>query len=105
MNRRKVDEMKNNTTYEMQPWMMWQKHNDTFYLCDLRDESLFFMTDISYEIINSIFLDENEVEEVIEKLASKYKVEKDTIRTDVNEFLVDLVNIDLIKEVECYEGD
>lgn len=80
--------------------MLWQKHNRVFYLCDLRNETLYEMVDVSYEIIEGLFNRKKSVGQVIKNLSEKYKLDEMIIKEDVFDFINSLIEAELISEVK-----
>lgn len=73
--------------FKVQPWMMWQRIDETMYLCDLRKERLFVLKDSAYEIAWGILAENKDLAQVIDEMVEKYDVKYETIKKDATKFI------------------
>lgn len=84
--------------YIMCCYMSWQKYGRIFFAVDERNDEVYELKNIAYEIITLLIYESYTLKQIVQILSKKYDIQEITIKNDVMEFIDQLNQVGIIRE-------
>lgn len=78
--------------------MSWQKYGRIFFAVDERNDEVYELKNIAYEIITLLIYESYTLKQIVQILSKKYDIQEITIKNDVMEFIDQLNQVGIIRE-------